>query len=247
MKSLILLGYGKMAKALAQGLKAKYQLFVCGRDNAKIQAFCEELSLTPLFLKNSILSLKENDELLLCIKPYALNEFHFQGKAKCIYSILNATSLETLKKTIESENYIRAMPNICASVGQSITSLCGDSAFKEESFAIFDSIGKSVWLTEKDFPLATALGGCAPAFLALVAESLIDSGVTYGLKREDSTQIVRTLFNGFAKLLEQNHTTLLKENVMSPGGSTAQGIATLEKHALKNAFLEAILASKNFA
>ena len=80
-----------------------------------------------------------------------------------------------------------------------------------------------------------------------MAESLIDSGVTYGLTREDSTQIVRTLFSGFAKLLEQNHPTLLKESVMSPGGSTAQGVATLEKYAIKNAFLEAILTSKNFA
>lgn len=247
MKSLIILGYGKMAKALAQGLKSQYNIVVCGRNRAKIQAFCDALSLTPLFLENSTIPLTQNDEILLCVKPYALTSFVFKGKAKCVYSILNAVSLETLKQTIESENYIRAMPNICASVGQSITSLCGDLAFKEESFAIFDSIGKSVWLEEKDFALATALGGCAPAFLALVAESLIDSGVTYGLKREDSTQIVRTLFSGFAKLLEQNHPTLLKESVMSPGGSTAQGVATLEKYAIKNAFLEAVCTSKNFA
>ncbi|TLD85445.1 pyrroline-5-carboxylate reductase [Helicobacter sp. MIT 05-5294] len=247
MKSLILLGYGKMAKALAQGLKQRYNLRVCGRNFAKVQAFCEELGLTPLALENSTIPLKEDDEILLCVKPYALKEFYFHGKAKCVYSILNATSLATLRETIESQNYIRAMPNVCASVGQSITSLCGDLAYQQEAFGVFDSIGKSVWLEEKDFPLATALGGCAPAFLALVAESLIDSGVTYGLGREDSTQIVRTLFSGFALLLEQNHPTLLKESVMSPGGSTAQGVAALEKHALKNAFLEAILASKNFA
>ena len=58
---------------------------------------------------------------------------------------------------------------------------------------------------------------------------------------------MRIFFSGFAKLLEQNHPTLLNESVMSPGGSTAQGVATLEKYAIKNAFLEAILTSKNFA
>lgn len=247
MKSLILLGYGRMAKALAQGLKNQYQLLVCGRNVAKIESFCKELSLTPKPLENSTITLKEDDEILLCIKPYALKEFYFHGKAKCVYSILNATTLATLRETIESQNYIRAMPNVCASVGQSITSLCGDLAYQQEAFAIFNSIGQSVWLEEKDFPLATALGGCTPAFLALVAESLIDSGVTYGLGREDSTRIVRTLFSGFASLLEQNHPTLLKESVMSPGGSTAQGVASLEKHALKSAFLEAVLASKRFA
>lgn len=123
MQSLILLGYGKMAKALAQGLKNKYKLLVCGRNLAKVQSFCEELNLTPLFLENSTIPLKESDEILLCVKPYALNQFRFNGKAKCVYSILNATSLETLKAVIESQYYIRAMPNICASVGQSITSL----------------------------------------------------------------------------------------------------------------------------
>lgn len=247
MKSLILLGYGKMAKALAQGLKSKYQLRVCGRNPDKIQSFCDELNLTPLFLENSTISFKENDAILLCIKPYALKEFYFHGRARCVYSILNATKITDLRDAIESQHYVRAMPNLCASIGQSITTLCGDLEAQKEAFAIFDSIGKSIWLEEKHFPLATALGGCAPAFLALVAESLIDSGVTYGLTREDSTQIVRTLFSGFASLLEQNHPTLLKESVMSPGGSTAQGVAALEKHALKNAFLEAILASKNFA
>ncbi|WDL74740.1 pyrroline-5-carboxylate reductase [Helicobacter winghamensis] len=247
MKTLILVGYGKMAKALAEGLKDTYKILVTGRDSVKIQSFCNALGLTPLPLKkDSILEIADT-EVLLCVKPYALASFSFKGKAKCVYSILNAVSLEQLKAIMESQFYIRAMPNVCASIKQSITSLCGDLEAKEDALRIFNAIGKSIWLEEKHFSLATALGGCAPAFLALVAESLIDSGVTYGLSREDSTQIVQTLFSGFSSLLEQSHPVLLKESVMSPGGSTAQGVAMLEKHALKNAFLEAVLASKNFA
>ncbi|MCI5969257.1 MAG: pyrroline-5-carboxylate reductase [Helicobacter sp.] len=235
-----------MARSLAQGLKDTYKILVTGRDSAKIQNFCNTLNVTPLYLNDFTLDIT-GAEVLLCVKPYALTSFMFQGRAKCVYSILNAVSLEQLKATMESEFYIRAMPNVCASVKQSLTSLCGDAQCKEEAFRVFNSIGKSIWLEEKHFPLATALGGCAPAFLAFVAESLIDSGVTYGLSREDSTQIVQTLFSGFASLLEQSHPVLLKESVMSPGGSTAQGVAMLEKHALKNAFLEAVLASKNSA
>ena len=246
MKPLILLGYGKMAKALAEGLKDKYNISVCGRNPEKIQEFCDTLGVTPLFLIDSKIDITDK-EILLCIKPYALDSFCFQGQAQCVYSILNAISLESLQNAIPARHYIRAMPNVCASVKQSITSLCGDESYKEEAFRVFGSIGECVWLDEKHFPLATALGGCAPAFLALVAESLIDSGVTYGLSRADSKKIVESLFSGFSTLLTQNHPTLLKESVMSPGGSTAQGLATLEKHALKNTFLEAILASKNFA
>lgn len=235
-----------MAKALAEGLRDKYEILVCGRDSSKIQDFCNTLNLTPLHLKDSTLEIADR-EILLCVKPYALDSFVFKGKAKCVYSILNGVRVEQLRGATNAEFYIRAMPNVCASIKQSITSLCGDVQYKQEAFDIFNTIGKSIWLEERHFSLATALGGCAPAFLALVAESLIDSGVTYGLSRENSTQIVQTLFSGFSSLLEQTHPVLLKESVMSPGGSTAQGVATLEKHALKNAFLEAILASKNFA
>lgn len=119
MKSLILLGYGKMARALALGLKGKFALYVGGRDFHKIQEFCKELQLSVLPQTNNTIDI-EGKEILLCVKPYALGQFRFVGKAKCVYSILNAVSLETLKESIQSQNYIRAMPNVAASVGKSI-------------------------------------------------------------------------------------------------------------------------------
>ncbi len=245
MKTLLVIGYGKMAKAICEGLKGKFQIQVCGRDSKKIEDFCLPIQATPKYTPQEIEI--DNQEVLLCIKPYALHSFQFLGEAKCLYSILNATPLETLQKTIKSQHYIRAMPNVCASVGKSITSLCGDKSYKNEAFEIFNAIGGCLWPEETLFPIATALSGCSPAFLALIAESMIDSGVTNGLTREQATKIVKTLFDGFGTLLQAQHPTLLKESVMSPGGSTAQGIASLEKNALRNALFEAILASKNFA
>ncbi|MDE5602715.1 MAG: pyrroline-5-carboxylate reductase [Helicobacter sp.] len=245
MKTLLVIGYGKMAKAICESLKGNFQIQVCGRDAKKIEKFCLQIQATPLHTPKEITI--DNQEVLLCIKPYALNNFQFIGKAKCLYSILNATSIETLQKTIKAKHYIRAMPNICASIGKSITSLCGDESYKNKAFEIFDSIGNCIWLEETLFPIATALSGCSPAFLALVAESMIDSGVANGLTREQASQIVKALFDGFGALLQTQHPTFLKENVMSPGGSTAQGVMSLEKNALRNTFFEAIMASKNFA
>ena len=241
-----------MAKSIAKGLKGKYAIQVCGRDYDKARLFCDELGgdtnkITPMPLNNLTLQLTQCDEILICIKPIGLHQLRFTGKAKCVYSILNGITTSSLKQCVESQHYIRAMPNICASVGRSITSLCGDEAYKQEAIDIFHSIGRTVWLEESDFPIATALGGCAPAFLALVAESLIDSGVMHGLSRDSATAIVRSLFDGFANLLEQQHPTILRENVTSPGGSTAQGVAALERCAIRNAFIEAISASKGFA
>ncbi|MDE5591890.1 MAG: pyrroline-5-carboxylate reductase [Helicobacter sp.] len=249
MKNLVLLGYGKMAMAICKGLKRtnqqKFNIQVCGRDFKKIQYFCEQTQATPHYT-DRVISVQDQ-EVLLCIKPYALANFEFIGRAKCVYSVLNAVSLETLKENIESQYYIRAMPNVCANIGKSVTSLCGDIDYQEKAFEIFNSIGSCIWIEEASFPAATALCGCAPAFLAIVAESMMDSGVINGLSREQASTMVKGLFEGFGEMLKDIHPTLLKESVMSPGGSTAQGISALEKNSLRNAFFEAILASKNFA
>ena len=68
MKSLILLGYGKMARALALGLKGKFALYVGGRDSHKIREFCKELQLSVLPQTNNAIDI-EGKEILLCVKP----------------------------------------------------------------------------------------------------------------------------------------------------------------------------------
>ncbi|CAM2882011.1 pyrroline-5-carboxylate reductase [Helicobacter burdigaliensis] len=246
METLLIIGYGKMAEALCVGLKEHYEINISGRDNEKIKAFCEKFEVYPLYSKDNEIDISSK-EVLLCIKPYALEEFRYIGCAKGIYSILNAISTDTLRKKMESAGYIRAMPNVSASVGKSVTTLCGDESCRQKAMEIFSSIGKSVWIEEKNMSIAAALGGCSPAFLALIAESMMDCGVAYGLTRAQSKEIVEGLFLGFGELLEKEHPALLKESVMSPAGSTAQGVMSLEKNALRGILQEAILASRNFA
>ncbi len=81
---------------------------------------------------------------------------------------------------------------------------------------------------EKELDIATALSGSGPAYLALVAEALCDGAVREGLKREDAMTLMRGLFKGFGELIQTIHPALLKDNVMSPGGTTAAGYGALE-------------------
>ena len=252
METLILVGYGKMARALAFGLRDRFNLKICGRDKFKISAFCEELSkdrscnIKPYFLDNNTIDIQDS-HILLCIKPYAIKEFSYQGKARAVYSILNAVSIDVLKTEINGEFYIRAMPNVAAQFGKSITSICGDIKLKDKSFDIFGTIGRCIWLDENKISVATAIGGCSPAFLAIIAESFVDSAVAYGLSRDEAMEIVQGLFYGFSSLLDEIHPSLIKESVMSPGGSTSQGVLSLERDGIRGAISNAILNSKNFA
>jgi pyrroline-5-carboxylate reductase len=133
------------------------------------------------------------------------------------------------------------MPNLAASVKKSMTTLTGDIEFKKEAEELLGAIGSTRWLSsEKEIDIATALAGSGPAYLALIAEALADGAVKQGLKRDDAMEIMRGLFGGFGELIQEVHPALLKDNVMSPGGTTASGYSALESGNVRNACMNAI-------
>jgi pyrroline-5-carboxylate reductase len=79
--------------------------------------------------------------------------------------------------------------------------------------------------------------------LALIAESLADGAVKQGLKRDDAMAIMRGLFGGFGELIQEVHPALLKDGVMSPGGTTAAGYAALEDGNVRSACINAVEAA----
>ncbi len=239
---LTIIGPGKMALALARGLEKEHELTIVGRDGEKLLHFTKQLSKhakTALLEKYEI----EGETIVLCVKPHALKKTAsaLKGKAETIYSVLAGTEIKDLQKSIKSGAYVRAMPNLAAEYFSSMTALTGDEAKKEEAESLFGSIGKTLWVgSEKELDIATAIAGSGPAYLALVAEALADGGVKEGLKRSDATKLVEGLFAGFVPLLSHSHPALIKDAVMSPGGTTAAGYDALEKGNIRASFLSAV-------
>jgi len=236
-------GNGKMALALAKGLKDSYEIEVIARDLKKLDDFEKELDtkITKIELTNS--TTIENKTIIFAVKPYNLVEVgtKLTGKAKTIYSVLAGTSLESLKENLSSKYYVRAMPNVAAEVNLSMTTLTGDEAQKDEAQELFKGVGSALWLSsQKELDIATGLAGSGPAYLALIAEALADGAVKEGLKRDDATRLTAGLFSGFSALLENKHPALLKDSVMSPGGTTAAGYAELEDNGVRSAMMKAI-------
>ncbi len=239
---LTIIGYGKMAEAIIAGAIHKHDIEVVGRDVVKLEAIKERF---PALTTRSLVTPLdiEGKNLVLCVKPYALEPVakHFEGEANALLSVLAGTTLGSLKKQIKAKSYVRTMPNLAASHQKSMTTLFGDEAFKKEAIEICESFGKALWLSsEKEIDIATAVAGSGPAFLALVAEALSDGAVKEGLKREDATALVRGLFDGFAPLLAEKHPAILKDEVMSPGGTTAAGYSALEEGKVRDGFMKAI-------
>ncbi len=254
MQTITFIGNGNMALSIAQGLKGKYNIEVVGRNSDHLDAF--EKALGKKVQKHTLEEFDITDKtVLFCVKPGNLEAVakQLKGKAKLLISILAGVPVERLKKKLKSKAYIRAMPNLAASVGASMTTLTGDADHREEAEVLLRGAGEVLWLeSEKALDIATALAGSGPAYLALIAEALADGAVKEGLGREDAMAVMRGLFGGFGKLIQDVHPALLKDGVMSPGGTTAAGYSALERgkvrascmKAVENAYKKALELSK---
>jgi len=245
MESITFIGNGNMALSIAQGLKAHYAIEVIGRSSEKLDAFEKALGvkIKKARYDNAVI---EGKNVILCVKPANVQEVGSQlhGRAKVLYSVLAGVTLDTLRANILTAAVVRAMPNLAASVAKSMTTLTGDVEYKESAIELFNAIGTTLWLSsEKEIDIATALAGSGPAYLALIAEALADGAVKNGLKRDDAMVVMRGLFGGFGELIQEVHPALLKDGVMSPGGTTAAGYAALEESSVRSGCIKAIDAA----
>ncbi|MBD3840936.1 MAG: pyrroline-5-carboxylate reductase [Campylobacterales bacterium] len=236
------IGNGNMALSIAKGLKSVFEIEVVGRSQDSLDKFEKDLG---VFVKKALLDEFDisGKTIILCVKPANIQEvgLKLQGKCDELYSVLAGTTLEMLKHNIKSYHTVRAMPNLCASIGQSLTTLTGDVELQEKSLKLFESIGKTIWLSsEKELDIATAVAGSGPAYLALIHEAFCDGAVKQGMKRTDAVKVTDGLFRGFGELIDTTHSAQLKDAVMSPGGTTAAGYAALEKNGVRYGCIEAV-------
>jgi len=242
MKTITFIGNGNMALSIAKGLKDTYKIEVIGRSLDKLKKFEDDLDVT---IDKALMDGYDMTDktIMLCVKPANVQEIatRLTGKAKVIYSVLAGTSLQKLKENLNPHAVVRTMPNLAASVQKSMTTLTGDEEYKEEAEELLGAIGATRWLSsEKEIDIATALAGSGPAYLALIAEALTDGAVKQGLKRDDAMAIMRGLFGGFGELIQEVHPALLKDAVMSPGGTTAAGYGALEQGNVRSSCIDAI-------
>jgi len=237
-----IIGYGEMAKAILQGMKnGKWEMEnveVVGRNIDKLKEIEQKFKVKTALIDGYDISDKE---VILAVKPYALQEvsMRIKGEAKALYSILAGKSLVELEKYIKAESYIRAMPNIAAAKSASTTAITGDKEAKKRAEEIFSFIGDVVWVENDDeIDMATAIIGSGPAFLAIIAEAFSDGGVYTGLKRDVANKLTKGLFKSFASM-DMNFSEI-KDKVMSPKGTTAEGLYTLENEKIRGAVIKAV-------
>jgi pyrroline-5-carboxylate reductase len=161
---------------------------------------------------------------------------------------------------------VRVMPNAPMVVGAGVSAIArGRFATQEqlkEVAALFDSVGGVLTVPESQLDAVTAVSGSGPAYFFLMVEAMVDAGVAVGLSRSVATDLVaQTMAGSAAMLLERLDTgtpagaesmdtgvdttpAQLRATVTSPGGTTAAGLAELERRGLRTAVAEAVSAAK---
>ncbi len=142
---------------------------------------------------------------------------------------------------------VRAMPNTCSTVGCGMTGICrgahagGDHL--ETARAMFDAVGRTVVVDEKNMDAVTGLSASGPAFAYIILESLAEAGVKVGLPRDVSTLLAAQTMKGAASVVLEtgDHPALLKDAVTTPAGCTIDGILELEEGKLRVTLIKAVV------
>lgn len=251
------IGTGNMGAALMRGLASQPGISLTGYDldAAKLSTLCAECSATPVrSIREAVARARY---VVMCVKPQqmkgVLADVH-PGLAaeKCLISVAaGITGKQLAEWTGHICPVVRAMPNTPALAGAGVTAVCLDDPHldgerKEVVRAIFASVGDVHVLEEKAFDAFTALAGSGPAYVFYFMEALTEAGVAAGLSRPQSLEIVTGLLGGSLKLaaVSGSHVSQLREMVTSPAGTTIAALNHLDRHAVRAAVIDAVLAAK---
>jgi pyrroline-5-carboxylate reductase len=164
-------------------------------------------------------------------------------------SIIAGARIETLAQGLLHTGIVRSMPNTPAQIGEGITVWTASpevtAAQRQQAEAILGGCGQQVFVADEDYlDMATALSGNGPAYVFLFMEAMVDAGVHLGFSRHVAEQLVLQTVKGSVDyvLHSPNHLARLRNQVTSPGGTSAEALYYLEKAGFRTALSRAIWA-----
>lgn len=248
------IGAGNMATAIIGGMIAKSFLEpqeIAVYDISEQQA-AKLTKRYPVGVAASQEELIEKCEfIVLAVKPVYMKDVlkhatHYANGKKFI-SIAAGWTMDMLSNALRepSIRILRCMPNTPLMVGEGFTALCEETSFSNEDVAwvklLFGTLGAVAVIPERLFDAIVAVAGSAPAYVFVFVEALIDAGIKLGLPRDIATRACEQTVLGAAKMLLETgeHPAKLKDMVCSPGGTTIEAIASLEKDGFRHAVIQA--------
>lgn len=242
-------GAGNMAAALARGLARpdegpdpRPEILLTDSGSGRAAALAAEIGAESC---GSLEELAErSDVVFLAFKPGGLDQLAPRlAAAKVVVSVLGATSLQRLGDALPEASVVRTMPNVGTEVGEGVICVAepaGGSELDPSIRSLLERIAEVFVLPEDQIDAATAVMGCAPAFVAHAAGALIEAGVGAGLDRDLASRLVAPTVAGTGTLLRRHEPGEIEVAVASPGGSTEAGLEELRERGVAEGFAAAV-------
>ena len=195
------------------------------------------------------------DLVILAVKPQNVPEVldglkGAVGDTQTVLSIIAGATIGTIANRLNHQSIVRAMPNTPGQLGEGVTVWTATESVDAEARAlaggVLAAMGKQVYVpNEKLIDVATGLSGSGPAYVFLFIEALIDAGVYLGMSRDMAREVVAQTVLGSAKMLDGSalSPSALREQVTSPGGTTAEGLLAMEEGGFRAAVMNGVIAS----
>ena len=244
------IGGGNMAHALIVGLKQQafnmQQITVVELDADKRQQLSQHLGVNT---SDELAAAAACDVVVLAIKPQQLPSVAKKLAPllnnQLVISIAAGTRLADLSRWLNNyQTIVRAMPNTPAQIQAGITGLYAMLSVSAEQKALADQVlsaaGATLWLdTEEKLNAVTAISGSGPAYVFYLMEALEAAALALGLSQTQATQLSISTFKGASLLADTSQTPLatLREQVTSKGGTTEQGLLSLDSSKVKQAII----------
>jgi pyrroline-5-carboxylate reductase len=257
-KKITFIGSGAMAEAmigglLRQDLAQPQNLLAADPREKRLQELKERYGIQPFLDNNDPAS--QADVVVLSVKPQRLSEVLAGLKGSIpshalVLSIVAGAKMEKISTGLKHTAVVRSMPNTPAQISEGITVWIPSNAVsdeqKETAAKILGAFGDEVLVDDEGYlDMATALSGTGPAYVFMFMEALIDAGVHMGFPRHISEKLVFQTIRGSVDYYRhaQRHPATLRNQVTSPGGTSAEALYYLEKAGFRTAISRAVWAA----
>ena len=257
-EQLAFIGCGAMGEAMVKGLLGE-RLVAADRI---VASHPREQRLQELADRYGIRAVRSNAEaargasvVTLAVKPQVFDEVAEDLKGSVaaeslMLSIVAGVRISHVARTLATPAVVRVMPNTPGQIGRGISVWTASSAVddrgRERARAILSALGSDEYVThENELDMATALSGTGPSYVFLFMEALIDAGVHLGFSRRVSSRLVYETMRGAVEFASQAevHIAKLRNQVTSPGGTSAEAMYQLERGRLRTVLSDAVWAA----
>ena len=257
-KKIAFIGSGTMAEAMIRGLLTREivtadQIIAAGPRTGRGERLQKKHGIQVT--TDNTEAAEEGQIVVLSVKPQVLKIVlpEIRGHLRrqdLVLSIIAGTPIERIANGLAHAAVVRAMPNTPAQIGQGITVWTDtpevDESQQQQAKIILSSLGEEVFVDDEDYlDMATALSGSGPGYVFLLMEALIDAGVHMGFSRRVASQLVFQTMRGSVEFAAQSgkHAAELRNQVTSPGGTTAEALYHMEKGGLRTVISRGIWAA----